>query len=58
MIFISVDLPLPLTPTSPIRSPSCRVNETSLSTSLVLKDFFTPCRERRIIGLLLYAPIV
>ena len=45
----SVDLPLPFTPTRPMRCPACRVRFTSLSTSFMAKDLFTFCNVRSII---------
>src|SRR5580704_6245644 len=46
-IFSSVDLPLPLGPMRPIRSPSLTVNETSRKRFVAPKDFETDCALSR-----------
>jgi len=45
MILSSVDLPLPLTPTRPIRCPCLSVRVTSDSTRFITKLFPIPCRD-------------
>ena len=45
----SVDLPLPFTPTRPMRWPVCSVRHTSFKTSFITKALFTFCRVRSII---------
>jgi len=45
MILNSVDFPLPLTPTRPIRCPCFTVRVTSDSTRFITKLFPIPCRD-------------